>query len=45
MAPSIKTIAALCHLHPLAEIDLPPFIDYFHLEMDLILDRKAFIFF
>jgi hypothetical protein len=45
MASSGKTIAALCHLHPLVEVDLPPFIDYFHLKMDLILDRKAFIFF
>jgi hypothetical protein len=44
MAPSVKTITALRHLHPLPKIDLPPFVDYFHLEMDFILDREAFIY-
>jgi hypothetical protein len=44
VAPSSETIVALCHLHPLAEIDLPPFGDDFQPEMDLVLDRKAFIY-
>jgi hypothetical protein len=44
VAPSIKTIATLCHLHPLAEADLPPFVNDFHPKTNLVLDRKAFIF-
>jgi hypothetical protein len=41
--PSTETIVAFCHLHPLAKVDFPPFVDDFHLNMDLVLDRKAFI--
>jgi hypothetical protein len=45
MAPSIETIVTLRHLHPSVEVDLlPPFVNDFDPEMDLILDRKAFIF-
>jgi len=32
------------HFHPLVEVDLPPFVDDFNLEMDLVLDREAFIY-
>ncbi len=42
-APSIETITALWHLHPLAVVDLLPFVDDFHQEMNLVLNRKAFI--
>jgi len=38
------TILALRHLHPLAEVNLPPFVNDFHPKMDLVLDKKAFIF-
>jgi hypothetical protein len=44
VAPSIKTIATLRHFHPLADVDLPPFVDDFHPNTDLVLDRKAFIY-
>jgi len=43
-APSAKTIATLHHFHPLVEVDLPPFVDDFNPKMDLVLDRKAFIY-
>jgi hypothetical protein len=32
-----------CHFHPLAKVDLPPFINDFHPKMNLVLDRKTFI--
>jgi hypothetical protein len=35
---------ALCHLHPLVEVDLPPFVDDFHPKKDFVLDKKTFIF-
>jgi hypothetical protein len=44
MAPLTKTIMALRHLHPLAEVDLPRFVNDFHLEIDLVLGKKTFIF-
>jgi hypothetical protein len=44
MAPLIETITTLHHLHPLVEVDLPPFVDNFHLKMNLILDREALVF-
>jgi hypothetical protein len=44
MAPSVETIVAFCHLHQLVEVDLPLFVNDFHPEMDLVLDRKTFIF-
>jgi hypothetical protein len=43
-APPIKTIVALRHLHPLAKVDLIPFVNDFHLETDLGLDIETFIF-
>ncbi len=43
-APLIKTIATFRHLHPLIEVDLPPFVDDFHPKMDCVLDKEAFIF-
>jgi hypothetical protein len=44
VAPSTKTIAAFHHLHPLSEVDLPPFINDFHLKTNLVLDKETFIF-
>jgi hypothetical protein len=44
VAPLVKTIVAFHHLHSLAEVDLPLFIDDFHPKMDLVLDRETFIF-
>jgi len=44
VAPSTKTIVALCHLHPLVEVDLPPFVNNFHPKMDLVLDKETFIY-
>jgi len=35
---------AFHHLHPLVEVDLPPFVNDFHPEMDLVLDIEAYIF-
>jgi len=43
VTPTIETIATLHHLHPLAKVDLPPFVNNFHPYMDLVLDREAFI--
>jgi hypothetical protein len=43
LAPSAETITALHHFHPLAEIDLPLFVNDFHPEMNLVLDKKTFI--
>jgi hypothetical protein len=31
-------------LHPLVEVDFPPFFDDFHLETKVILDQEAFVF-
>jgi len=42
--PLVETITAFCHLHPLVEVDLPPFVNDFHLEMDFVLNKHAFIF-
>jgi len=44
VTPSTETIATFCHLHPLVEVDLPPFVNNFHLETNLVLDKKIFIF-
>jgi hypothetical protein len=43
MAPSVKTLATFRHLHPLAEVNFTPFVDDFHPNTNLVLDRKAFI--
>jgi hypothetical protein len=42
--PLDKTIGVLRFLHPLVEVHLPPFVDDFHPETKVILNRKAFIF-
>jgi hypothetical protein len=42
--PSNKTTKVFCFLHQLVEVDFPPFIDDFHLEMKVSLDRKTFIY-
>jgi hypothetical protein len=44
VAPLVKTIVALGHLHPLVEIDLLPFANHFHPKTDLVLGKKAFIY-
>jgi hypothetical protein len=44
VAPLVKTIVVFHHLHPLVEVDLHSFVDDFHPKMDLVLDKKAFIF-
>jgi hypothetical protein len=44
MAPSIETIVALYHLHPMAEVDLFPFVDDFHPKMNIVLDIETFIY-
>jgi hypothetical protein len=42
--PLIKAIVTFRHLHSLAEVDFPPFVNDFHLKTNFILDKKAFIF-
>jgi hypothetical protein len=37
-------MGVLCLFHPAIEVDLPPFMDDYHLEMKVILNRKTFIF-
>ncbi len=37
-------MGVLCLLHPLVKVDLPPFVDDFHLEINVTLDRKTFVF-
>jgi hypothetical protein len=44
VAPFDEILRILCLLHPLVEVDFPPFVDDFHLEMTIILYQKAFIF-
>jgi hypothetical protein len=44
MASLVETIVALRHFHRLAKVDLPPFINDFHLKTTFALDKKAFIF-
>jgi len=39
-----KNIMALCHFHPLAKVDLPPFVDNFYPKKYFVLDRKEFNF-
>jgi hypothetical protein len=42
-APSNETIKVLHLLHPLVEVDLPLFVDDFHLEIEVTLDRETFV--
>jgi hypothetical protein len=44
MAPLAETITTIRHLHPLVGVDLPPFVDNFHLKINFVLDKEAFIF-
>jgi hypothetical protein len=37
--PLNETIAILCHLHSLADVDLLSFVNDFHQEMDLVLNK------
>jgi hypothetical protein len=43
IAPSNKANKVICLLHLLAEVDLPPFVDDFHLETKFISNQKTFI--
>jgi len=38
LTPSNETIRLFHLLHPLVKVDFPPFVDDFHLEMEVILD-------
>jgi hypothetical protein len=42
--PLFKTITTFCHLHPLVEVDLPSLVDNFHLKMDFLKNKEAFIY-
>jgi len=44
VAPSDKTTKVLHLFHPFAKVDFLPFVDDFHLEMEVTLDRMEFIF-
>jgi hypothetical protein len=44
IAPFDKTTGVLCFFHPLVEVDIPFFVDDFHFNMEVTLDREAFIF-
>jgi hypothetical protein len=44
MAPLVETITTLCHFYALVKVNLPLFINDFHLEMDFILDKEANIY-
>jgi hypothetical protein len=37
-------MGVLRHLHPLVEVDLPPFVDDFHPKIKVFLDRETYIF-
>jgi hypothetical protein len=41
--PSNETTKVLCFLHPLIEVDLAPFVNDFHHEIEVILNWEAFI--
>jgi hypothetical protein len=40
----LRPIVTIRHLYPLAKVDLPLFVDDFHRKMNLVLDKKAYIF-
>ncbi len=44
VAPSDETTWILCFLHPPIKVDLPPYVDNFHLETKVILDWEEFVF-
>jgi hypothetical protein len=43
VAPFNETTKVFHFLHPLVEVNFPPFIDDFHFEMEVTLDRETFI--
>jgi len=44
VAPLAKTVMAFCHFHPLAKVDLPPFVEDFHLRWILFwIERHLFM--
>ncbi len=43
VAPFDKTMRVFHLLHPFVEVDFPPFVDDFHHETEVTLDRKSFI--
>ncbi len=44
VAPFDEIVKILCLPHPIVEVDFPPFVDDFHLEMIVILNQEAFTF-
>jgi hypothetical protein len=42
-APSNETMAILHLFHPLAEVDLPSFVDDFHLKIEITLKYETFV--
>jgi hypothetical protein len=36
-------MGVFCFLHPLAEVDLPPFVDDFHFMTKVTLNQEAFV--
>jgi hypothetical protein len=42
IAPFNETMGILRLFHPLVEVDIPPFIDDFHLETEVTLNKEAF---
>ncbi len=44
VAPLVETITTFCHIHPLVEVDLPPFVNNFHPKTNFVLDKEAFTF-
>ncbi len=42
-APLVESVATFHHFHLLVKDYFPPFVNDFHLEMDLVLDKEAFI--
>ncbi len=42
-APLVESITTFRHFHLLVKDDFPPFVNDFHLEMDLFFNKEAFI--
>jgi hypothetical protein len=42
--PYDETMGVLHLLYSLVEVDFPPFVNDFHFKMEVIVDRKTFIF-
>ncbi len=39
-----KTMRVFCFLYLLAKVNFPPFVDDFHLEMEVTLNQEAFVY-